>query len=89
MERVEKNENWSLFDPKEIEDVTGKRLQDHFGEDFNKFYVECEANPKLTLKETVNAKELFKTFMKAVVETGMPYSFFRDTVNKMNPNKHC
>jgi len=23
-----------------------------------------------------------------VVETGMPYVFFRDTANKYNPNKH-
>jgi ribonucleoside-diphosphate reductase alpha chain len=23
-----------------------------------------------------------------VVETGMPYTFFRDTVNKLNPNNH-
>jgi len=30
MERVANNENWSLFDPKEISDKTGKKLQDHF-----------------------------------------------------------
>jgi len=27
--------------------------------------------------------------MKTAVETGMPYAFFRDTVNKLNPNKHA
>jgi len=89
MERVANNENWTLFDPKEVEDVTWKKLQDHFWEEFEKFYVECENNPKLELKETVNAKELFKAYMKTVVETGMPYAFFRDTVNKLNPNKHA
>jgi ribonucleoside-diphosphate reductase alpha chain len=36
----------------------------------------------------VLAKDLFKTFMKTTVETGMPYVFFRDTVNEVNPNKH-
>ncbi|MBT3728700.1 hypothetical protein HOF65_07170 [bacterium] len=30
MERVANNEKWSLFDPKEISDKTGKKLQDHF-----------------------------------------------------------
>jgi len=27
--------------------------------------------------------------LKSVVETGMPYTFFRDTVNKTNPNNHA
>jgi ribonucleoside-diphosphate reductase alpha chain len=37
----------------------------------------------------VSAKDLFKTYLKATVETGMPYAFFRDTVNAANPNKHA
>ena len=40
-----------------------------FGEEFEAFYLECEKNPKLTLKETVKAKDLFKKFMKSTVET--------------------
>jgi ribonucleoside-diphosphate reductase alpha chain len=89
MDRVKNNEDWTLFDPKEIEDITWKKLQDHFWEDFDKFYSECEKNDKLVLKKTTNAKELFKQFMKTTVETWMPYAFFRDTVNKLNPNKHA
>jgi len=89
MKRVEADEEWSLFDPKEIKDMTGKSLQDCFSEDFEKFYLECEKNPKLELTEKVKAKDLFKKFMKSTVETGMPYVFFRDTVNKLNPNKHA
>ena len=34
------------------------------------------------------AKEIFVKFLQATVETGMPYVFYRDTVNKLNPNKH-
>jgi len=30
MERVANDENWTLFDPKEVTDFTGKKLQDHF-----------------------------------------------------------
>ncbi len=89
MKRVEENGKWTLFDPKEVLDVTGQKLQDKFGEEFEKFYVECERNPKLELKKEVEAKDLFKTFLKVVVETGMPYVFFRDEANKMNPNKHA
>ncbi len=89
MERVANNESWTLFDPKEINDKTGKKLQDHFWEEFENFYVECENNPDIELKDKVDAKELFKTYLKATVETGMPYAFFRDTVNAANPNKHA
>jgi len=31
--------------------------------------VECEKNSNLELKEVINAKELFKTYLKATVET--------------------
>jgi len=88
MQRVASNESWTLFDPKEIYDKTGKRLQDHFWDEFEKFYIECEKNPELELKDVINAKDLFKTYLKVTVETGMPYAFFRDTVNNLNPNKH-
>jgi ribonucleoside-diphosphate reductase alpha chain len=89
MKRSQNNEKWTIFDPKEITDVTWKKLQDHFWKDFEKFYIECENNPKIELKEEVSAKDLFKKFLKATVETWMPYVFFRDTVNALNPNKHA
>lgn len=47
-----------------------------------------EKREDFRLKQTVSAKDLFKKFLKTVVETGMPYTFFRDTVNKANPNDH-
>lgn len=89
MKRVQENGKWTLFDPKEITDNTGKRIQNFFGDEFEAFYIECENNPKLELKEEVSAKDLFKKFLKTTVETGMPYVFYRDTVNKLNPNKHA
>jgi len=89
MKRMQNDEPWTLFDPKEIKDVTGKSLQDMFGAEFEAFYLECENNPALELKESTSAKELFKKFLKSTVETGMPYVFYRDTVNALNPNKHA
>jgi ribonucleoside-diphosphate reductase alpha chain len=89
MERLEQDGEWTLFDPKEVEDKTGERLQDKFGMDFNVFYQSLERNESLELINKVKAKDLFKKLLKSVVETGMPYVFFRDTVNNLNPNKHC
>lgn len=89
MQRVEKDENWTLFDPKEITDITGKKLQDHFWAEFNKLYEELEKDSRLELKKEIKARDLFKKFLKTAVETGMPYVFFRDTVNNLNPNKHA
>jgi ribonucleoside-diphosphate reductase alpha chain len=88
MKRVINNENWTLFDPKELREKLGTRLEDHYGEDFEKLYLEAE-KMDMELKEVVNAKDLFKQSLKTVVETGMPYVFFRDTSNKYNPNKHA
>ncbi len=89
MKRVNEDGDWTLFDPYEIKHVHKKSLQDHFDKDFEKFYLELEQDERMTMKKTVKAKELFKKFLKATVETGMPYVFYRDTVNRLNPNKHA
>lgn len=88
MKRVETDGAWTLFDPHEILKVTGQRMEDLFGDEFEKFYQECEKNENIVLKNSLPAKTLMKTVLKTAVETGMPYVFFRDTVNAVNPNKH-
>jgi ribonucleoside-diphosphate reductase alpha chain len=89
MQRLQNNEEITLFDPYEINKLYGKCLQDTFGQEFEKFYAILEKDHRIMMRKTVPAKELFKKFLKVVVETGMPYVFFRDTVNRMNPNKHA
>ncbi len=89
MERVINNAGWTLFDPHEVLQVTGKKMQDLFGKKFKQFYAECEVNTQIHLKEVISGKDLMKEFLKTAVETGMPYVFFRDTVNETNPNKHA
>ncbi len=89
MKRVLNDEDWTLFDPKELRDVLWYRLEDFRWEEFEKRYIEAEQNSKIKLRQTIKAKELFKHFLKTVVETWMPYVFFRDTSNKYNPNKHA
>ncbi len=89
MHRVQNDEEWTLFDPHEISEKYGKKLQDYFGKEFDEFYEKLEKDNDLKLKKTIKAKELFKKFMKTAVETGMPYVFWRDTINAVNPNKHA
>lgn len=89
MKRLRENGEWTLFDPHEVEQKYGKRLQDHFNEEFEVLYEKLEKDRSIKMKRTLPAKELFKKFLKTTVETGMPYVFFRDTVNRLNPNKHA
>jgi len=69
MERVEANGEWTLFDPHEVRVVTGQKMEMLFGDEFKAFYEACEKDDRLELKETIKAKDLFKVFLKTVVET--------------------
>jgi ribonucleoside-diphosphate reductase alpha chain len=89
MRRVKADKNWTLFDPHEIFTLYGKNIQDSFGKDFEKFYKILEKDDRLEVTKVVKAKDLFKKFLKATVETGMPHVFFRDVVNKGNANRHA
>ncbi|NCQ06040.1 MAG: ribonucleoside-diphosphate reductase subunit alpha [Candidatus Moranbacteria bacterium] len=88
MKRLEADLDITLFDPHEVEKIYGKRLQDTFNEEFETLYVKLETDDRLKMRKVVKAKDIFKKFLKSTVETGMPYVFFRDTVNRLNPNKH-
>ncbi|MEI8011057.1 MAG: ribonucleoside-diphosphate reductase subunit alpha [Candidatus Omnitrophota bacterium] len=89
MRRVKANQDWTLFDPHEIFKRKGRRLEDFYGAEFDAFYEACEKDASIAIRLTMPAKDLMKRFLKTVVETGMPYVFFRDTVNEQNPNKHA
>lgn len=88
MERVEANEEWTLFDPREIFLEFNTDIASLWGDEFTRFYEKIESCGDLKLTKKVKAKELFKQIMKSQIETGMPYLFFKDTVNHTNPNKH-
>lgn len=91
MQRLLKRENFSLFDPHKVEQVMGYKLEDYYDTDdnkeFSRRYVECENNKELD-PIIVPALDIMKRIMKSAVETGTPFIFFRDTVNKYNPNSH-
>lgn len=92
METVEARGEWHLFDPHEVREVMGFSLEDFYDEkkgdgSFRTKYAECIANPLLS-REIVPAIDIMKRIMRSQLETGVPFMFYRDEVNRMNPNKH-
>ena len=85
MKRVESNEAWSLFDPKDVPE-----LVDTYGEEFEKIYKKAEEDG--LAKKTVIARELYSRMMKTLAETGNGWMNFKDhsntkgnqTLNKKN-----
>lgn len=92
MEQVEERRDWYLFDPHEVKTVMGYSLEDFYDEtkgngSFRERYWECVAHPHLS-REVVPAIDIFKRILIAQLETGTPYMFYRDTVNRLNANSH-
>jgi ribonucleoside-diphosphate reductase alpha chain len=92
MEKVEAREEWNLFDPHEVREKMGYSLEDFYDEvkgsgSFRRKYQECVNDPSLS-REIVPAIDLMKRIMRSQLETGVPYMFYRDEVNRSNPNKH-
>lgn len=87
MEKVKERADWYLFDPHEVREVMGFSLEDYWGEEFERRYQACVEHPELA-KTEIPAIEIMKRIMVSAFETGTPFIFFRDTVNRANPNKH-
>jgi ribonucleoside-diphosphate reductase alpha chain len=93
MEAVEKREDFYLFDPHEVRQVMGYSLEDFYDEEkgngsFREKYMECVNHPQLS-RTVVPAIDIMKRIMISQLETGTPFMFYRDTVNRANPNKHA
>src|ERR1700744_119596 len=74
MERVEANEDWSLFCPHEA-----PGLADCWGKEFEKLYKKYEKEGRA--RKTVKAQELWFAILDAQVETGTPYLLYKDAAN--------
>lgn len=81
------DQDWYLFCPYEIHKYMGFRLEDYYGREWEEKYEQC-INCKELPRVVIPLKDLVRMIIKSSVETGTPFSFFRDTVNEMNPNKH-
>ncbi|MDC3413153.1 ribonucleoside-diphosphate reductase subunit alpha [Aquibacillus sp. 3ASR75-11] len=92
MEKVEARESWYLFDPHQVRKVMGYSLEDYYDEikgdgTFRDKYLECVNHPDLN-KQEVPAIDIIKRVLKSQLETGGPFMFYRDEVNRQNPNSH-
>ncbi|SEI95643.1 ribonucleoside-diphosphate reductase alpha chain [Bhargavaea ginsengi] len=92
MEQVDARGDWHLFDPHEVRTVMGWSLEDFYDEErgsgsFRERYAECVAHPDIH-SEKVPAIDIMKRVMRSQLETGVPFMFYRDEVNRMNANKH-
>ena len=81
MERVEKNEDWSLFDPK-----TCPGLENVYGDDYKQMYEIFEKQG--LAKKVVKAQDIWKAITISQIETGTPYISFKDSVNKKSNQKN-
>lgn len=75
MKRVERNENWSFFDPHECFD-----LIDLYGDEFEKRYEHYEQMG--VARKVMNARDIMKKIVEAQIETGTPYMCYKDASNK-------
>ena len=81
------NQDWYLMDPHDILTTKGYSLEDSYGEEWEEKYLDCVNDSRIS-KRAINLKELVRLILKSAVETGTPFAFYRDTVNRANPNKH-
>ena len=79
MKRVEKDEDWYLFDPAEVMDLT-----ELYGADFSKRYKEyvklAEAG-KLRKFDKISARQQFRAILIQLQATSHPWLTWKDTIN--------
>lgn len=93
MEKVEQREDWYLFDPHEVRQVMGYSLEDFYDEEkgngtWRTKYNECVQSDLLT-KVKVPAIDIMKRILKSQLESGTPFMFYRDEVNRSNANSQA
>jgi ribonucleoside-diphosphate reductase alpha chain len=74
MERVEKDWQWSLFDPKKVPQLT-----DLYGERFERAYLAAEEQG--LYERQVSARHLYSRMMRTLAQTGNGWMTFKDASN--------
>uniref|UniRef100_A0A2L2YGU2 Ribonucleoside-diphosphate reductase n=2 Tax=Parasteatoda tepidariorum TaxID=114398 RepID=A0A2L2YGU2_PARTP len=75
MQRVEKDEMWSLMCPDE-----SPGLHDCWGEEFEQLYLKYEKEGKF--RKQVRAHEVWYAIIESQTETGTPYMLYKDACNR-------
>lgn len=79
--------DWHLMCPHDIMKVKGYCLEDYYGEEWEEKYLDCINDTRIS-KRIIPIKEIIRLIIKSAAETGTPFTFNRDIVNRLNPNKH-
>lgn len=87
MAKEDLNQLWYLFCPHEVMKVKGYCLEDCFGDEWEQKYLDCVQDSRLS-KRAISIKDIVRLVLRSSVETGTPFIFNRDTVNRTNPNAH-
>ena len=74
MERVEADEDWSLFDPKTLPQLT-----DTFGDAFRETYLQAEKDGLAV--RSLKARKLYARMMRTLAQTGNGWMTFKDSSN--------
>lgn len=82
MERLQKNENWSLMCPDKC-----KNLQESYGADFKKLYEKYEEDPD-NIIQSIPAQKIWKEILVSQMETGTPYICYKDACNIKSNQKN-
>jgi ribonucleoside-diphosphate reductase alpha chain len=80
MQRVEKDEMWSLFCPHE-----SPNLSEVYGQKFTELYTQYESEGRF--KRQVKARELWAKIVESQIETGSPFMLYKDSANEKSNAK--
>ncbi|MCC5919505.1 MAG: ribonucleoside-diphosphate reductase subunit alpha [Cyclobacteriaceae bacterium] len=81
MERVENNEEWSLFCPHEA-----PGLAEVYGEEFRRLYTKYENEGRE--RKRIKAQDLWFEVLESQIETGTPYMLYKDACNEKSNQKN-
>lgn len=80
MERVEKDEIWSLFCPSKV------HFNDCYGDKFRERFLQAEKDKLYTRQ--IKARDVWSAVITSQEKTGVPYHLNRDTINEFNNQKN-
>jgi len=81
MERVEKQESWSLFCPHQC-----PGLNEVYGDKYRTLYEKYESEGRAT--KVVQARDLWFQILNSQMETGTPYLLYKDACNEKSNQKN-
>lgn len=81
MQRVEDDQDWSLFCPKEA-----PGLHEVYGKKFEELYAKYESEGRAM--KVVKARHLWSQIVNSQIETGNPFILFKDSANRKSNQKN-